>query len=107
MHADPGLQHLTLQSLILGTLCLTGEENFEMTIKIQEGTSGKFPPLLLTLEKLPCIITLSLKRSQSQKKTNIFHAADLSICPKLECPSPTSGGDTYIKEQPSVSEVTF
>ncbi|XP_063950013.1 replication protein A 70 kDa DNA-binding subunit A-like [Daucus carota subsp. sativus] len=84
-----------------------GHSVFEIEcMQIQEGTSGKFPPLLLTLEKLPCIITLSLKRSQSQKKTNIFHAADLTISPKLECPSPTSGGDTYIKEQASVSEGT-
>ncbi|WOH15018.1 hypothetical protein DCAR_0934549 [Daucus carota subsp. sativus] len=84
-----------------------GHSVFEIEcMQIQEGTSGKFPPLLLTQEKLSCIITLCLKRSQSQKKTNIFHAADLSITPKLECSSPTSGGDTYIKEQPSVSEGT-
>ncbi|WOH00739.1 hypothetical protein DCAR_0520113 [Daucus carota subsp. sativus] len=101
-YPDTRFRVCTLASDHTGTIGII----FEMTIKIQEGTSGKFPPLLLTLEKLPCIITLSLKRSQSQKKTNIFHAADLTISPKLECPSPTSGGDTYIKEQASVSEGT-
>ena len=105
MHADPGLQHLLLKSITVDSFYLSLHNVFKMSTKIQEGTSGKFPPLLLTLEKLTCIITLCLKRSQTQKKTNIFHAADLSITPKLECSSPTSGGDTYIKEQPSVSEV--
>lgn len=72
--------------------------NINNNLTKQEGNDGKFPAILLSLEKLSCKLTLSLKRSQSQKKTNIFHASDLSISPKNECISPISDGDTYIRE---------